>query len=78
MRERGQYVQELVNEGAGMTALRIGVVTRAGPRRFEVTWEGGHRRRYPQGYSLDLMDWSAWTDDERRAVQDEIFRYSGI
>jgi len=32
-RERGQYVKELVNEGVGMTGLRIGVVTQAGPKQ---------------------------------------------
>jgi len=42
-RERGQYVKELVNEGAGMMGLRIGVVTHVGPRQYTVCWEGGRR-----------------------------------
>jgi hypothetical protein len=77
-RERGQYVKELVDEGAGMTGLRIGVVTSAGPRQYTVCWEGGFRRRYSQGCRLQLMDWAGWTDDERRKVQDEIFRHCAI
>lgn len=77
-RERGQYVKELVNEGAGMTGLRIGVVTHAGPRQYTVCWEGGFRRRYSQGYGLQIMDWSGWPDEDRRKVQDEIFRHCGI
>jgi hypothetical protein len=77
-RTRGQYVKELVNEGAGMINLRIGVVTHAGPRQYSVCWESGFRRRYPQGYAHDLMTWGDWTDEERRKVQDEIFRHCGI
>lgn len=77
-RSRGQYVKELVNEGAGMTGLRIGVVTRSGPRQYEVCWEGGHRQRYPQGYALQIVDWQDWPDADRQKVQDEIFRHCGI
>jgi hypothetical protein len=77
-RDRGQYVYELVNEGAGMTALRVGVVVRAGSRQYAVCWESGHRNRYPQGYAHKLMDWAGWTDHERRAVTDQIFRHCGI
>jgi hypothetical protein len=77
-RTRGQYVQELVNEGASMIRLRIGVVTREGPRQYEVCWESGFRRRYPQGYGHKLMDWRDWTSDEQRKVQDEIFQLCGI
>lgn len=77
-RDRGQYLKELVNEGAGMIGLRIGVVTSAGPRQYSVCWEGGFRRRYPQGGGHELMDWAGWTDEERRKVQDEIFRLCGI
>lgn len=72
-RTRGQYVKELVNEGAGMINLRIGVVTHAGPRQYSVCWEGGFRRRYPQGYAHDLMTWGDWTDEERRKVTDALF-----
>jgi len=78
-RARGQYVKELVNEGAGMIALRIGVVTRAGGRQYEVCWESGHRQRYVQGgQHLQLMDWRDWTTDEQRKVQADIFRHCGI
>ncbi len=77
-RTRGQYVKELVNEGAGMTGLRIGVVTRAGQRQYEVCFESGHRQRYPQGYSLQLMDWRDWPEDARRKVQDDIFQHCKI
>jgi len=73
-RERGQYVKELVNEGAGMTGLRIGVVTSAGLRQYSVCWESGHRQRYSQGYGHQIMDWAGWTDDDRREVEDRIFR----
>lgn len=71
-RERGQYVEELVNEGAGMTGLQIGVVTRAGHIQYEVCWESGYRTRYSQGCRLQLINWHDWTDDERREVQDQI------
>lgn len=74
-RERGQYVKEMVNEGAGMTGLRIGVVTHAGPKQYAVCWEGGFRQRYAQGYGHQLMDWGGWTADEQRKVQDAIFRW---
>ena len=77
-RERGQYVQELVNEGAGMIALRIGVVTQAGLQQYTVCWESGRRRRYSQGYGHQLMDWRDWPEPARRRVQDEIFRHCGI
>ena len=77
-RERGQYVKELVNEGAGMTGLRIGVVTSAGLRQYSVCWEGGFRRRYPQGYGHQIMDWGGWTSNEQRKVKDEIFRQCQI
>ena len=76
-RERGQYVKTLVNEGAGMTGLQIGVVTRAGMRQYTVCWESGHRSNYGQGHSLQLIDWRDWSDDERRKVQDRIFRHCG-
>lgn len=65
MRTRGDYVYELVREGAGMTALRVGLVTRAGDRQYEVRWEGGHVRRYPQGHGHEIMDWRGWSDAER-------------
>lgn len=77
-RERGQYVYELVNEGAGMTGLRIGVVTQAGFKQYAVCWESGHRNRYPQGYGHKIMDWAGWEAAERREVVDRIFRYCGI
>jgi len=78
-RERGQCVKTLVDEGAGMVGLLVGVVTRAGPRQYEVCWESGHRGRYAQGGGgIELMDWGGWTDDERRAVRDKIFRHCGI
>lgn len=77
-RERGQYVKTLVNEGAGMTGLLIGVVTKAGQRQYEVCWESGHRGRYAQGVHHQLMDWRDWPDDERRAVQDKIFHHCGV
>lgn len=77
-RERGQYVKELVNEGAGMIGLRIGVVTSAGHKQYAVCWEHGHRRRYSQGYGHQVMDWAGWTDEERRKVVDDIFRHCGI
>lgn len=75
---RGQYVYELVNEGAGMTGLRIGVVTSAGPRQYGVCWESGHCHRYPQGYAHKIMDWSDWSEAERRVVVDRIFQCCGI
>jgi hypothetical protein len=71
-------VYELVNEGAGMIGLRIGVVTRAGHRQYEVCWESGHRGRYAQGYGHELMGWNGWSDDEHREVRDRIFRHCGI
>ena len=77
-RERGQYVKTLVNAGAGMAGLQIGVVTRAGTRQYTVCWEGSHRRCYPQGYGHELMDWRDWPDEACRKVQDEIFRHCGI
>jgi hypothetical protein len=77
-RDRGQYVKELVNEGAGMIGLRIGVVTQAGPRQYAVCWEGGFRRRYAQGHGPEPMDWRDWSDKERRDAQDRIFRHCGI
>lgn len=80
LRDRGQYVRELVNQGAGgmSTGLRIGVVTRAGPRQYEVCWESGFRRRYPQGYGHALEDWQDWPEPDRQKVKDEIFRHCGI
>lgn len=78
LRSRGEYVYELVNEGAGMTGLRIGVVTRAGDRQYEVCWESGFRRRYRQGYGHQLQHWDGWTDDERRRVLAKIFAYCGV
>ncbi|HSX23029.1 MAG TPA: hypothetical protein VLE97_09670 [Gaiellaceae bacterium] len=75
---RGQYVKQLVNEGAGMTGLQIGVVTQAGHRQITVCWESGHRSRYPQGSGLQLMDWADWSADERREVTDKIFQHCGI
>jgi len=77
-RERGQYVKALVNACAGMTGLQIGVVAQAGPRQYTVCWDSGHRRRYAQGYALQLMDWRDWPEAARRKVQDEIFRHCGI
>lgn len=77
-RERGQYVKEPVNEGAGMAGMRIGVVINAGPRQYSVCWESGHLRRYSQGNGLQLMDWRDWPDTARRSVKDTIFRHCGI
>lgn len=77
-RERGQYVSMAVNEGAGMVALQVGVVVRAGRRQFTVCWESGQRRQYAQGYGPQLMGWEGWQDDERRVVTDRIFRLCGI
>ncbi len=77
-RERGQYVKDLVNEGAGMVGLRIGVVTQAGPRQYTVCWESGHRRRYSQAFPFQLVNWSDWPEDEKREVTDRIFRHCGI
>lgn len=77
-RERGQYVKTLVDEGAGMTGFQIGIVTRSGFRQYTVCWESGHRRSYPQGHLIALMDWSGWSDDERQKVQDRIFRHCGV
>ncbi len=77
-RERGQYVKQLVNEGAGMTGMRIGVVTSSGPRQFSVCWESGHRSRYAQGNGLALMDWRDWPEAACRQVKDTIFRHCGI
>ena len=77
-RERGQYVQELVNEGAGIIGLRVGVVTHAGSKQYTVCWESGHRRRYPQGYGHQIMNWSDWSEAERRVATDRIFQHCGI
>ena len=77
-RERGQYVKELVNEGAGHVGLQIGVVTRAGHKQYDVCWESGYRSRYPQGDGPQIMDWAGWTDPERREVTDRIYRHCQI
>lgn len=71
-RERGEYVYELVNEGAGMTGLRIGQVVSSGPKTFGILWESGHRNRYVQGYYLQMMDFRGWSPEEKQVVFDRI------
>jgi hypothetical protein len=65
VRARGTYVYELVNEGAGMTGLRIGLVVRSGAKTYTVCWEGGFRSRYTQGNWHPVMTWKDWSHDEK-------------
>lgn len=71
-RAKGEYVYKLVNEGAGMCGLRIGVVAKAGPRTFEVVWESGQRNRYVQGYVLKTEDWRDYTTEEQARIEHRI------
>jgi hypothetical protein len=77
-RSRGQYVKELVNAGAGMVGLQIGVVVQAGDQQYTVCWESGRRRRYAQGYGHQLMDWRDWPEKARQKVQADLFQHCGI